>query len=160
VTRLTRNGRTIAAISHSGTVAGIETQIGPAIRLGLENERLQAELLAQLGELRASRARIVAAADAERRRLERNLHDGAQQRLLALSYDLRLARAGAEADGDTPAEMTLAEAASQTQDVLEQLRDLAHGIYPAVLAEAGIGPRAGLPRRHRPAARPDPPRRI
>jgi signal transduction histidine kinase len=140
VTRLTRNGRTIAAISHSGAVPGIEAQIGPAVRLGLENERLQAELLAQLGELRASRARIVAAADAERRRLERNLHDGAQQRLLALSYDLRLARAAAQADGDTAAEMALAEAASQTQDVLEQLRDLAHGIYPAVLAEAGIGP--------------------
>src|SRR5215472_1692233 len=140
VTRLTRNGRTIAAISHSGAVPGIETQIGPAIRLGLENERLQAELLAQLEELRASRARIVETADAERRGLERNLHDGAQQRLLALSYDIRLARAAAQADGDTPAETALAGAASQTQDVLEELRDLAHGIYPAVLAEAGIGP--------------------
>jgi signal transduction histidine kinase len=140
VTRLTRNGRTIAAISHSGAVPGIEAQIGPAIRLGLENERLQAELLAQLEELRASRARIVQTADTERRGLERNLHDGAQQRLLALSYDIRLARAAAQADGDTPAETALARAASQTQDILEELRDLAHGIYPAVLAEAGIGP--------------------
>jgi signal transduction histidine kinase len=140
VTRLTRNERTIAAISHSGAVPGIETQIGPAIRLGLENERLQAELLAQLEELRASRARIVATADTERRGLERNLHDGAQQRLLALSYDIRLARAAARADEDTPAEMTLARAADHAQCVLEELRDLAHGIYPAVLAEAGIGP--------------------
>jgi signal transduction histidine kinase len=140
VTRLTRNERTIAAVSHSGAIPGIESQIGPAIRLGLENERLQAELLAQLAELRASRARIVQTADAERRGLERNLHDGAQQRLLALSYDIRLARAAAQADGDTPAETALARAASQTQDVLEELRDLAHGIYPAVLAEAGIGP--------------------
>jgi signal transduction histidine kinase len=140
VTRLTRSGRTIAVISHSGAVPGIETQIGPAIRLGLENERLQAELLAQLEELCASRARIVATADAERRGLERNLHDGAQQRLLALSYDIRLARAAARADRDTSAEMALVRAADHAQCVLEELRDLAHGIYPAVLAEAGIGP--------------------
>jgi signal transduction histidine kinase len=140
VTRLMRNEQTIAAISHSGAVPGIESQIGPAIRLALENERLQAELLAQLGELRASRARIVATADAERRRLERDLHDGAQQRLLALSYEIRLARASAGADGDTPAGMALAQAAGDTQGVLGELRDLAHGIYPAVLAEAGIGP--------------------
>jgi signal transduction histidine kinase len=140
VTRLTRTGRTVAVISHSGAVAGIESQIGPAIRLGLENERLQAELLAQVEELRASRARIVEAADGERRGLERDLHDGAQQRLLALSYDIRLARAAAQADRDTPADMALAEAARETLGVLGELRDLAHGIYPAVLAEAGIGP--------------------
>jgi signal transduction histidine kinase len=140
VTRLTRNERTVAAVLHSGAVPGIETQIGPAIRLGLENERLQAELLAQLEELRASRARIVQTADAERRGLERNLHDGAQQRLLALSYDIRLAHAAAQADGDTVTETALARAAEETRDVLEELRDLAHGIYPAVLAEAGIGP--------------------
>ena len=140
VTHLTRNGRTIAAISHSGAVHGIESQIGPAIRLGLENERLQAELLAQLEELRASRARIVETGDAERRGLERNLHDGAQQRLLALSYEIRLAHAAAQADGDTLTETALARAADDTQGVLGDLRDLAHGTYPAVLAEAGIGP--------------------
>jgi signal transduction histidine kinase len=140
VTRLTRTGRTVAVISHSGAVAGIEGQIGPAIRLGLENERLQAELLAQVEELRASRARIVEAADTERRGLERDLHDGAQQRLLALSYDIRLARAAAQADQDTPADGALAEAAGETLGVLGELRDLAHGIYPAVLAEAGIAP--------------------
>jgi signal transduction histidine kinase len=143
VTRLTRTGRTVAVISHSGAVPGIESQIGPAIRLGLENERLQAELLAQLEELRASRARIVETADAERRGLERNLHDGAQQRLLALSYDIRLARAAAQAEGDAPADGALAEAAGETLGVLGELRDLAHGIYPAVLAEAGIGPALG-----------------
>jgi signal transduction histidine kinase len=140
VTRLTRNGRTIAAISHSGAVPGIESQIGPAIRLGLENERLQAELLAQLEELRASRARIVETADAERRGLERNLHDGAQQRLIALSYEIRLARDAAQADGDTLTETALTGAAGDTQGTLGELRDLAHGIYPAVLAEAGLGP--------------------
>jgi signal transduction histidine kinase len=139
VTRLTRNERVIAVLAHSGAVAGIEAQLGPAIRLGLENERLQAELLAQLGELRASRARIVETADAERRRLERDLHDGAQQRLLALSYDIRLARSSAQADRDTQAETALTEAAGQAQAALEDLRELAHGIYPAVLAEAGLG---------------------
>ncbi len=106
----------------------------------MENERLQAELVAQLGELRASRARIVETAGAERRRLERNLHDGAQQHLLALSYDIRLARAGAAADGDTAAQMTLATAIEETQGALQELRELAHGIYPAVLAEAGLAP--------------------
>jgi len=140
VTRLTRNGRPIAAISHSAADPGIETRIGPAIRLGLENERLQAELLAQLGELRASRARVVEAADAERRRLERDLHDGAQQHLLALSYNIRLGLATARADGDAAAELALAEAAVHTDAALEELRELAHGIYPAILAEAGLEP--------------------
>lgn len=138
VTHVTRSGRTIAAISHAGAASGLESHLGPAIALGLENERLQAELLAQLGELRASRARIVENADAERRRLEQDLHDGAQQRLLALSYDIRLARAGAAADGDTAAQMTLGRAIEETQGALEELRELAHGIYPAVLAEAGV----------------------
>ena len=140
VTRLMRSGRTIAAITHSGAAPGLDSHIGPAITLGLENERLQAELLAQLEELRASRARIVETADAERRRLEQDLHDGAQQRLLALSYDIRLARASAEAGGDTAAQMTLAAAVEQTGAALEELRELAHGIYPAVLGEAGVAP--------------------
>jgi signal transduction histidine kinase len=73
-------------------------------------------------------------------RLERDLHDGAQQHLLALSYDIRLAGTAAHADGDTSTETALASAAIDTQAVLGELRDLAHGIYPAVLAEAGIGP--------------------
>jgi signal transduction histidine kinase len=140
VTRLMRSGRTVAAVTHAGSAPGLDSHIGPAITLGLENERLQAELLAQLEELRASRARIVETADAERRGLERDLHDGAQQRLLALSYDIRLARASAEADGDTAAQMTLAAAMEETGAALEELRELAHGIYPAVLAEAGLGP--------------------
>jgi signal transduction histidine kinase len=135
-----RNGRTVAAISHAGAAPVLDRHIGPAIALGLENERLQAELLAQLEELRASRARIVENADVERRRLERDLHDGAQQRLLALSYDIRLARASAETDGETAAQMTLATAVEQTGAALEELRELAHGIYPAVLAEAGLAP--------------------
>jgi len=130
----------VAAVSQAGSAPGLESHLGPAITLGLENERLQAELFAQLEELRASRARIVETADTERRRLERDLHDGAQQRLLALSYDIRLARVSAEADGDTASQMTLAAAMDETGAALEELRELAHGIYPAVLAEAGVAP--------------------
>jgi signal transduction histidine kinase len=138
LTRLNRNGHTIAVIAHAGMA--LERPIGPALLLALENERLQADLLAKLEELRASRARVVETADAERRRLERDLHDGAQQRLLALSFDIRLAKANAEAEGDTGAERELVRALEQTQAVLEELRKLAHGIYPAILAEAGLGP--------------------
>ena len=140
VTRLVRNEQTIAAITHPAAIPELETRIGPALRLALENERLQAEVLAQLEELRASRARIVETADLERRRLERDLHDGAQQRLLALSYDIRLAHSSADSDGDTPTELALARAIEEAQGALEELRELAHGIYPAVLTEAGLGP--------------------
>ena len=76
--------------------------------------------------------------DAERRRLEHDLHDGAQQRLLALSYDLRLAGAAARADGAAEAASLLAEATSEAQAALADLRELAHGIYPAILTEAGL----------------------
>lgn len=138
-TRLARGGRTIAVISHSGATAEVEAQIGPAVLLGLENERLQAEVLAQLRELRASRGRVVETADSERCRLERDLHDGAQQRLLAVSYDIRLARATAETHGDTATAKLLERAAEETDDAIADLRELAHGIYPAVLTEAGLG---------------------
>jgi signal transduction histidine kinase len=138
VTTLVRDDRPIAAVSHAGAFPDLEREIGPAVRLGLENERLQAEVLAQIEELRASRARIVQTGDAERRRLERNLHDGAQQRLLALSYDIRLARAAAEADADGTIETALAAGVDEAQAALRELRELAHGIFPAILAEAGL----------------------
>jgi signal transduction histidine kinase len=112
---------------------------GAAARLALENERLQAELRAQLVELRASRSRIVSAGDEERRRLERDLHDGAQQRLLSLGLALQLVRAelGPGANG---AAMLLGEAEAELGAALEELRGLAHGIHPAVLTEHGLGP--------------------
>jgi signal transduction histidine kinase len=111
---------------------------GAAARLALENERLQAELRAQLAELRASRARIVTAGDEERRRLERDLHDGAQQRLLGIGLALQLARAklGPEANG---ASELLAEADAELRAALDELRELARGIHPAVLTEQGLG---------------------
>jgi signal transduction histidine kinase len=140
VTTLVRDDRPIAVVSHGGafTELEFEREIGPAVRLGLENERLQAEVLAQIDQLRASRARIVETGDAERRRLERNLHDGAQQRLLALSYDIRLARAAAESNGDGATQTTLADGVDEAQAALRELRELAHGIFPAILAEAGL----------------------
>jgi signal transduction histidine kinase len=138
ITALVRDGRQIALVTHTAAVPDLERAIGAAVRLALENERLQAEVLAQLDQLRASRVRIVETGNTERRRLERNLHDGAQQRLLALSYDLRLARAQAQTDGDPQTESLLSQATDHAQAALGELRELAHGIYPAILAEAGL----------------------
>jgi signal transduction histidine kinase len=140
VTALMQQDRRVAMVSHAATLPELEREFGAAIRLGLENERLQAEILFQLSEVRASRARIVQAGDAERRRLERNLHDGAQQRILALSYDIRLAHASAEADADDRTRLFLEQALAGVQAGLGELRELAHGIYPAILTEAGLGP--------------------
>jgi signal transduction histidine kinase len=140
LTMLVREGRKTAVVSHSAAVPDLERAIGAAVRLALENERLQAEMLAQLDQLRASRVRIVETGDAERRQLERDLHDGAQQRLLALSYDLRLARAQTQADDDAPTGSLLTEATGEAQAALSELRALAHGIYPVILAEAGLAP--------------------
>jgi signal transduction histidine kinase len=140
VTALVRDGRRIAVVSHTAALPDLERELGAAVRLALENERLQAEALAQFDQLRASRVRIVETGDTERRRLERDLHDGAQQRLLALSYDLRLARAQALADRDSHTESLLTQATDQAQMALGELRELAHGIYPAILVEAGLAP--------------------
>jgi signal transduction histidine kinase len=94
VTFLERDGQPIAAIIHDPVLLedpGLVASVASAMRLSVENERLQAEVEAQLGEVRESRARIVAAGDAERKRVERDLHDGAQQRLVSLTLALRLA---------------------------------------------------------------------
>jgi signal transduction histidine kinase len=142
VTPILRGGHRLAVITHdAGIVDGstLEREIGPAARLAVENERLRAEVLAELEDLRSSRARIVERGDRERQRLERNLHDGAQQNLLALSYDLRLARGSAEADGDAELAELMESAVDDAQAALEELRELAHGIYPAILTEAGLG---------------------
>jgi signal transduction histidine kinase len=140
VTPLVRGGRRVALVAHAAAFAELEREIGAAVRLALENERLQAEVLAQLHDLRVSRTRIVETGDAERRRLERDLHDGAQQRLLALSYDLRVARAAAEAEGDVETASLLTDATADAQAAVGELRELAHGIHPAILTEAGLGP--------------------
>jgi signal transduction histidine kinase len=134
-----RGGNPLAVVMHDASLTGsLERELGSAARLAIENERLQAEVRAQLEALRRSRMRITERGESERRRLERDLHDGAQQRLLALSFDLRLARSAAEADGDERLATTLSAAVDEAQVALEELRELAHGIYPAVLTEAGL----------------------
>ncbi|MFY9614064.1 MAG: histidine kinase [Candidatus Dormiibacterota bacterium] len=105
--------------------------------LVLKNVGLTAELLQRLEELRASRQRLVAAQDDERRRLERNLHDGAQQNLVALKVKLGLAEMLAEKDPDRVKQL-LAELKGDTDEALETLRDLARGIYPPLLADKGL----------------------
>jgi len=138
-TPLVRAGRTVAVLLHEADVVEreeLERELGSAARLAIENERLRAEVLSRLDDLRASRVRIVETGDAERRRLERDLHDGAQQQLLALSYDLR--RALSEADGELAS--ILRVGVGEAQAALEELRELAHGIHPAILTEAGLGP--------------------
>jgi signal transduction histidine kinase len=132
----------VAALVHDPALLerrALLSAVAAAARLALENERLQAELRAQLAELRASRARIVTAGDEERRRLERDLHDGAQQRLLSLGLALHLAREQLGPNRNGAAEI-LAEADAELRAALEELRKLAHGIHPAVLTEQGLEP--------------------
>jgi signal transduction histidine kinase len=111
--------------------------VAAAARLALENERLQAEIRAQLEEVRASRARIVEAGLDARRKVERDLHDGAQQQLLALSVRLQMARGAAA--GDPRLESMLASAGTDLDAAIAELRGLARGIHPTVLTELGLG---------------------
>ena len=110
-----------------------------AAALALENQQLQAELRARIEELRASRARVVDAATHERRTIERNLHDGAQQRLVALSLTLRMTQSQLETDPTSAAEL-LDEATDQLAVAIDELRELARGIHPAVLSDRGLEP--------------------
>jgi signal transduction histidine kinase len=135
------HGRRVAAIVHDPALDE-EPQLvrtaGAAAALALENQRLSAELRARIEDLRASRTRIVEAGDAERRRLERDLHDGAQSRLVALAMKLRMARRRAEGRPDVTA--ILDESSAELQASLDELRELARGIHPAVLTDRGLGP--------------------
>jgi signal transduction histidine kinase len=136
-----RDGRAIAALIHDESLAGdpLLEPVGAAAALALENERLNAELRARLEDLRASRARLVQAGDEARRRLERNLHDGAQQRLVALALALRLAKRKVK-DDPAAAEELVAAAESDAASALDELRELARGLHPAILTDRGLGP--------------------
>ena len=143
VTPLVRGGTTVALLIHRpGLLDNPELvqEVAAAARIALENERLQAVVSAQLEDLRASRARVVAAGDAERRLLERDLHDGAQQRLVSLSLALRLARTrlGRDEDKDQDLVSGMDQAGAEIGAAIEELRELAHGIYPAVLTDEGL----------------------
>jgi signal transduction histidine kinase len=141
LTRLVRGDDTIALLAHRRGALdedGVADEIAGAGALALDHERLQAQQRAQLGDLRASRARIVAAADGERRRLERDLHDGAQQSLVALSLAIRLAqlRVDDRAGPDTSARLDAAQA--EVTAALAELRTVARGLYPRELADEGL----------------------
>ena len=153
----------VAPISHGGELLGIIvvsrgegaltfredddrvlTDLARQVGLALHNAQLDTalqssldELRRQADELRASRARVVASGDAERRRVERNLHDGAQQHLVALAVNLRLAKDIVEEDPPAAAEM-LDELGKAVQETIRELRELAHGIYPPLLVDSGL----------------------
>jgi signal transduction histidine kinase len=143
VTRLGPEDRRVGALLHDPRLLDdpvLVHAVGEAARFALDNERLQAEVRVQLEEVRASRARIIDAADAERRRVERDLHDGAQQRLVTLSLALGLAREQAASNRDGALRASLAEASEEAARALNELRELGRGLHPTILAEAGLGP--------------------
>ena len=154
----------VAPISHAGELLGlivvaraegavtfreeddrVLTELARQVGLALHNAQLDTalqssldELRQQADELRASRARVVASGDAERRRVERNLHDGAQQHLVALAVNLRIAKDVIAEDPVAGAEL-LDELGVAVQDTIRELRELAHGIYPPLLVDSGLG---------------------
>ncbi len=144
MTRLVRGETTLALLAHRRGLLdadGVTEEITRTARLALDNERLRSEARSRLVDLRASRARVVESTDAERRRLERDLHDGAQQKLVALALGLRLAML--KLDPDDSACMARLEAAqSQVTTALAELRAVARGLYPRELADEGLA--AGL----------------
>jgi signal transduction histidine kinase len=143
ITMVARNAHSIATIVHDPALLedpGLVASVSAAVGLAVENRSLTAELQAQLDEVRASRTRIVAAADAERARLERDIHDGAQQRLLALMIELRLAREAVGADPKADLSARLDRAMTNLRSATDELRELARGVRPAILADAGLGP--------------------
>ncbi len=154
----------VAPVSHAGELLGlivaerpaaddafseeddrVLTELARQVGLAVHNARLDTalqttldELRKQADELRQSRARIVASGDAERRRVERNLHDGAQQHLVAMAVNLRLTRDILSEDPDAAGEM-LDQLAGDVKATIQELRELAHGIYPPLLADSGLG---------------------
>jgi signal transduction histidine kinase len=153
---LVQNGRAVAVLPHSDRPVGALVHdprlalvpafhdIAAAASLAIRKDRLNEELQARIDELRRreedvreSRRRLVEAADAERQRLERNLHDGAQQRLVSLSLSLRLAQARLRSSPEAAAEL-LAAASRELAVALEERRQLARGLHPAVLTERGL----------------------
>jgi signal transduction histidine kinase len=141
ITILEQNGRRVGALVYDAALLsdpGLMDAASAVARLALEHERLEGELRAQLAEVQASRVRIVDAGTAERRQLERNLHDGAQQHLLRLSLLVQVARRGLRSTEDAGVAATLSEAAAAAKDALAEIRTLAHGLHPAILTEEGL----------------------
>lgn len=142
-TRILRDGEVVAVVRHDPGLLDrdeLEARIGACARLAVDNERLRATLLARVDKLRAARARVVALADGERSRLERDLHDGAQQRLIALMHELRLAQDEADRDSEERIARAAESALATLTPAVDELRSIAHGMHPAILAAAGLSP--------------------
>ena len=139
ITLIERKGGLVAALLHDSSLQDepeLLAAVTAAAGIAVENGRLEAELRARLEELKGSRARVIEAGQKERQRLERNLHDGAQQRLIALSLQLSLLE---QRLGDRPdATARLEQARSEIALSLEELRAVARGIHPAVLSGHGL----------------------
>ena len=136
-TELIRDGQPVALLCHRPELLDdrrLAGEIERGVRLGLEHERLQSQLRHQLEDLRRSRADVVATAEAERRLLERDLHDGAQQQLVAFAFALGIARQHAAPERSA----ALASAQREVHAALAELRELAHGLYPVALADDGL----------------------
>jgi signal transduction histidine kinase len=139
VTSTVQGGEGVAVITRDGSLEDQPELVRAVVataQLAFENERLSSELHAKIEELSASRARIVESGDAARRRLERDLHDGAQQRLVSLALSLRILRS--RLDDDPEALGELESAHSELDQALEELRELARGIHPSVLSDRGL----------------------
>jgi len=140
-TLVERDGRPVAAIIHDAALDASRELVqaaAAASSMAIDNERLKADLRARVEELRVSRLRIVEAADEARRRIERDLHDGAQQQLVALALELRLLRNRAAGHPELQADID--RLSERLSTALEELRELARGIHPSVLTDRGLGP--------------------
>jgi signal transduction histidine kinase len=139
VTFVKQNGEQIAALIYDaglGEEPELVEAVSAAAGIALENGRLEAELRARLQELQGSRSRVVEAQQNERRRLERNLHDGAQQRLVALALELGLL--AEKANNDPATQERLKRARGEVAESLDELRDIARGLHPAVVSGHGL----------------------
>jgi signal transduction histidine kinase len=138
-TLVERDGQPVAALVHDASLDDepeLLEAVTAAAEIALDNARLHAELAAQLDELRGSRVRVIEAGQKERQRLERNLHDGAQQRLVALSLELTILKK--RFDADPEASTRIDHARSEIATSLEELRDIARGLHPAVVSGHGL----------------------
>jgi signal transduction histidine kinase len=138
-TLIEREGEPIAVLEHDAALKGepeLLEAVSASAAIALENGQLQADLRARLEELRGSRGRVVEAEQRERERLERNLHDGAQQRLIALS--LELGRLGTRLGDNPEAQLRIADARREIAVSLDELRTVARGLHPAVLSAHGL----------------------
>jgi signal transduction histidine kinase len=139
MTLIGRDGAHVAALVHDPSLddeAELLDAVSAAAGIALENGRLQVELRARLEELKGSRVRVIAAAQKERERLERDLHDGAQQRLVALSLELSLLQR--KLADDAEATVRVARARREIARSLDELRDVARGLHPAVVTGHGL----------------------